>query len=129
MFDLNSIFEFSRNHCVAICAFLVPLNLLATSSVLLFLFLLRPLFSTRLVATVACFCALTLFLHVGTWLMVGVVMAPTFILLGLGTICLVINFSILIATERCQQLLQITARWVGDRLVSQKSTGEANLSR
>jgi ABC-type multidrug transport system permease subunit len=31
-------------------------------------------------------------LHVYTWFMIGVVMAPTYILLALGSICLGINF-------------------------------------
>lgn len=30
MFNINLLFEFSRNHCVAICALMVPASLLLT---------------------------------------------------------------------------------------------------
>ncbi len=93
MLDLNSIFEFSRNHCVAICAFLVPANLLATSFTILLLFFGKSEQLIPLAKTVAICLALTLFLHIGTWLIVGVVMAPTFILFGLGVTCLLINLT------------------------------------
>ncbi|MEE3718960.1 hypothetical protein V2H45_19630 [Tumidithrix elongata RA019] len=36
--------------------------------------------------------ALAMIFHVFTWFIVGVVMTPTFILLGLGGGCLAINF-------------------------------------
>jgi hypothetical protein len=39
--------------------------------------------------------AFSLFLHVATWLMIGVVMPPTFILLALGLTCLTINLKAL----------------------------------
>jgi len=92
MIDLNTIFEFSRNNCVAICAFLVPANLLLTLQTLVLTVLRRPQSQIRNAVLVACIPAVLVIFHVLTWLMIGVVMAPTFILLFLGGICLGINF-------------------------------------
>ena len=94
MFDIEPIFQFSRDNCVAICAFLVPANLIATISTIVLLVLQRPV-QLRFSATVATAFALTLFLHIATWFFVGVVTPVTFILAGLGTTCIVINLSII----------------------------------
>ena len=91
MFDLNTIFEFSRTNCVAICAFLVPANLLLTLQTIILTTLRRPQVQVRQAAILACIPAVVMVLHVFTWLMIGVVMAPTYILLWLGSTCLVIN--------------------------------------
>lgn len=91
MLDLNPLFEFSRTNCVAICAVLVPANLLATSQTLLLLWFRRPLKQVWLMVAIASFYALVMVLHVMTWLMIGVVMMQTFILLGLGAMCLCTN--------------------------------------
>jgi hypothetical protein len=91
MIDLTSVCEFSRNHCVAICAVLVPVNLVATSQSLLLLWFGRPLAQVGLMAGVASLYAGVMVLHVITWLAIGVVMLPTYILLGLGSTCLVTN--------------------------------------
>lgn len=99
MLDFTPVFEFSRNHCVAICAFLVPANLLATLQTFLLFFWKRPLSQVRLAAAFASIFAFTLFLHVGTWFIIGVVMIPTFVLLALGSICLLINFGLIYGTE------------------------------
>jgi len=76
MIDFNTLAEFSRNYCVSICAFLVPANLVTT------------------VLTV-------LFLYFG----IGVVMAPTFILFGLGLTCFVINLQAISDRQSLEQLL------------------------
>ncbi len=91
MFDFNTLFEFSRANCVAICAFLVPANLLCTLQTIIFTGLRRPKINVRQAAVLACIPALVMVLHVYTWFMIGVVMAPTYILLALGSICLGIN--------------------------------------
>lgn len=89
--DLSSIFEFSRQHCVAICSFLVPTTLLATLQTLILLFWQRPQFQVNLAGVVAsCFAAIII-LHVGTWLEIGVLTPVSFVLLALGTVCLVVN--------------------------------------
>lgn len=92
MFDFNTLFEFSRTNCLAICAFLVPANLLFTLQTMIFTGLRRPQTQVRQAAMLACLPALVMVFHVFTWWMIGVVMAPTFILLGLASTCLSINF-------------------------------------
>jgi hypothetical protein len=91
MFDYASIFDFSRHHCVAICAFLVPANLLATLQTLAMVLLIRPQSHIRWSVAIAASLALVLVLHVGTWFEIGIVTPVTFILLGLASTCLVLN--------------------------------------
>ncbi len=116
MLNFAPLFEFSRNQCATICAFLVPANLLATSQTLLLLFLQRPIPQIRLAAIFAGIFALTLFLHVDTWFAIGVVQTPTFILLGLGTTCLVINFWAITDSRSFQKLLQLATIAVSQKL-------------
>ena len=91
MFDFNALFEFSRVNCIAICAFLVPANLLFTLQTMILTGLRRPQRQVLAAAGLACIPALVMIFHVFTWWMVGVVMAPTFILLALASTCLSIN--------------------------------------
>lgn len=91
MFDFNTLAEFSRANCVSICAFLVPANLIATSLTIILTGLHRPQFRVWQAAGIASIPALVMVYHVFTWFLVGVVMAPTYILLWLGTTCLLIN--------------------------------------
>lgn len=91
MFDFNSLFEFSRTNCVAICAFLVPANLLLTTRTIVFTGLQRPQSQVQQAAIFACIPAVVMILHVYTWFMIGVVMAPTYILLGLASTCFATN--------------------------------------
>ncbi len=91
MFDFNSLFEFSRANCVAICAFLVPANLFLTLRTMVFTGLQRPQSQVQQAAVFACIPAVVMILHVYTWFMIGVVMAPTYILLWLGSTALSIN--------------------------------------
>jgi len=93
MIDLYLLFEFSRSHCGAICAVLVPVNLLTTGTTLLMLFGRCSEREIRLSGLIACGFALIMIAHVGTWLMIGVIMLPTFILLGLASLCLIVNLS------------------------------------
>lgn len=106
MFDLNTIFEFSRTNCVAICAFLVPANLLLTLQTIILTTLRRPQVQVRQAAILACIPAVVMVLHVFTWLMIGVVMAPTYILLWLGSTCLVINLWAITNSQSMVRLLQ-----------------------
>lgn len=91
VFDLEPLFEFSRSNCVAICAFLVPANLITTLQTMILVFLKRPILNVNLSAAIAITFALTLFLHVATWFVIGVVTPVTFILGALGTTCILIN--------------------------------------
>jgi uncharacterized membrane protein YdbT with pleckstrin-like domain len=91
MLDLTYLGEFSRTHCIAICSVLVPANLLATSQTLWMAWRQRPLRQLYLMAIVACLYSAVMVLHVMTWLWIGVVMLPTFVLFGLGCTCLLSN--------------------------------------
>lgn len=106
MFDLNTIFEFSRTNCVAICAFLVPANFLLTLQTIILTTLRRPQVQVRQAALLACIPAVVMVLHVFTWLMIGVVMAPTYILLWLGSTCLVINLWAITNSQSIVRLVQ-----------------------
>ncbi len=104
MFDLEPIFEFSRQNCVAICSFLVPANLLATLLTLVFLAMQRPLLQIKTVVTIGTILALSLFLHIATWFIIGVITPVTFILAGLGTTCLVIHLVAVVARKNINYL-------------------------
>ncbi|MGB5967329.1 MAG: hypothetical protein WBG70_03280 [Spirulinaceae cyanobacterium] len=95
MLDTSSLFEFSRSNCIAICAFLVPANLLATSQTLLYLLLRRPSSHLYLAVTLAVSLAVIMVCHVATWFVIGVVQIQTFVLFGLGSTCLVVNLGVI----------------------------------
>jgi predicted neutral ceramidase superfamily lipid hydrolase len=92
MLDFNILTAFSSTYCISICAFLIPANLLATSSTIIFTLLHRPAVQIWQAAGIASIFVLLMILHVVAWFMIGVVMAPTYILLGLASICLLANF-------------------------------------
>lgn len=88
---MNFLFKFSFDHCIAICAFLVPANLLLTLWTLLLVRQLRSSVQIYLATLTASLAALILLLHDFTWFAVGVVMVPSYILLVLACVCLSIN--------------------------------------
>lgn len=92
--------DLSRTHCLAICAFLVPANVLTTVVMLAMRLQGRPWGDRLPVALAAVLFATVMVLHVGTWFAVGVVMAPTYILLTLGLVCLWINGRALLTATR-----------------------------
>jgi len=91
MLDFNTVTEFSHTYCVAICAFLVPANLLTTLQTVILTKLNRPRIQVQASVLAASLCAMTMIFHVFTWFAVGVVMPPTFILLLMAVTCLTIN--------------------------------------
>lgn len=105
MFDFEPIFEFSRYNCVAICSFLVPANLLATITILVLVVRSQPLFKIRWTLAIASVLAITLFLHVSTWFIIGVITPVTFILFGLGTSCLLTNALVVNYRQEITQIL------------------------
>lgn len=107
MIDINILWEFSRNHCIAICAFLVPANLLATLLTMILVAVDRPRMQVWGAATGAFIPAIAMFLHVLSWFIIGVVMAPTYILLVLGCVCLLINFWAVSAPKTMSYLLRV----------------------
>ena len=58
---------------------------------MILVFLKRSFMAINLSAAIAISFALTLFLHVATWFVIGVVTPVTFILGALGTTCILIN--------------------------------------
>ncbi|MBD2481636.1 hypothetical protein [Planktothrix sp. FACHB-1365] len=117
MIDFTTIAEFSRNNCLGICAFLVPFNLLATLQTLIFIGLNRPQSQILLISGFASLYSGLMVLHVFTWFMIGVVMIPTYVLLLLGTTCLIINIG---AVKFPQSLRYIIGKTV---LFAQKIMG------
>ena len=91
MLDFNPLITFSHQHCVAICAVLVPFNLLLTLLTLVLVGFERPKLRVKQSTAVAIAGAVLMVLHVLTWLVVGIVQIQTFILLSLGLVCLWIN--------------------------------------
>jgi hypothetical protein len=91
MFDFASICDFSRAHCIAMCAFLVPANLLATLLTLSIAVLKLPRPRLWQSVSLATILAIVMVSHVLTWFMAGVVAAPTYILLALASTCLILN--------------------------------------
>lgn len=116
MFDPTSLLEFSRAHCVAICGGLVPLNLLLTLQTMILTGLQRPQRQVRLAAAFACLPAGVMVLHVWTWWMIGVVMAPTFILSGLACICVGINLWASLSPQTMAGILRGVWFWVMRRI-------------
>jgi hypothetical protein len=106
MFDLALLPELSRQYCVAICAFLVPANLLATLQTLAMTVLQNRSWLRQTVAIAGIGYAGLMVLHVFSWLSIGVIQAPTFILLSLGTVCFILNSWAMVRPHQLQQLLQ-----------------------
>ncbi|MBD2498750.1 hypothetical protein [Nostoc sp. FACHB-280] len=100
MLDFHTLAEFSRVNCVGICAFLVPANLIATLLTIILMALRRPISQLQLVVGIAIIFAVVMVLHVYSWFVVGVVLAPTYILLSLAITCLVVNIAVLIFHKR-----------------------------
>jgi prepilin signal peptidase PulO-like enzyme (type II secretory pathway) len=115
----NPLFEFSRANCAAICTFLVPANILCTLQTMVLAGRCRPHGQVRQAALLACIPAVVMVLHVGTWLMVGVVALPTFVLLGLGSLCLGTNAWAMARPESLagfvREILLRLGRWVRER--------------
>ena len=105
MLYLEPIFEFSRQNCITICSFLVPANLLATIMTLTLLGMQRPLSQMKVSVSFAIIFALTLFLHIATWFIIGVITPVTFILAGLGTTCLLINLVAIVYRKNIHYLI------------------------
>lgn len=117
MLTFHTLAEFSRTHCIAICAFLVPLNLVATLTTLILTGVRRSHSQVWSAATIASLPAVLMILHVYTWFIVGVVRVPTYVLLTLGATCLTINFWAVVHPQSMSQLLRNLWSWVGgDRL-------------
>lgn len=93
---MEFLFEFSRSHCIAVCAFLIPANLLVTLQAMIFTGIGRPIAQVGILSIATLTYATLMLLHVMSWWAIGVVMLPTYILPVLAGLCLVINLVCLI---------------------------------
>ncbi|MBE9103207.1 hypothetical protein [Vacuolonema iberomarrocanum] len=89
--DIATLADFSRQHCLGICAALVPANMIATLQTLIFAGTQRPRRELSCITTLSLLYATLMVLHVVSWFVVGVVMAPTFVLLSLALVCIGLN--------------------------------------
>jgi hypothetical protein len=106
MLELNSIAEFSRCHCIGICAVLVPTNLFLTIGTMLSTALGRSTSTIYTTVGLSILPAIVLLLHVITWWAIGVVMLPTYILPVLAITCLTINTYAVINPQQMGHLLR-----------------------
>ena len=107
MLDFNTVTEFSRTYCIAICAFLVPANLLTTLQTAILTGLNRPRIQVWGSVVVASLWATAMIFHVFTWFAIGVVMPPTYILLVMGITCLTINVWAIAHPASMMQLIRV----------------------
>ncbi|MGB3402335.1 MAG: hypothetical protein WBA77_06560 [Microcoleaceae cyanobacterium] len=113
-----TISEFSRQHCIAICGFLVPANLFATLQTMLLVGIQSTPRNQRIMVSVASIYATLIGLHVYTWFSIGVVMVPTYILLFLSSVCLGINFWAIAHPASLASLMQSLFKWAQKRLIN-----------
>jgi hypothetical protein len=92
MLDVSTLHEFSRCHCVAICAGLVPANLLLSASVIGLTMFDRSIALRQWLSIGGAGCCLLLIAHVMSWWLIGVVAPATFILPALGLISSAVNW-------------------------------------
>ncbi|MBW4580734.1 MAG: hypothetical protein KME42_14305 [Tildeniella nuda ZEHNDER 1965/U140] len=123
MFDFSNLLEFSHNHCIAICAALVPANVLSTFCAIVLVGLKRPRSQVWQVSGLASVFALLMVLHVLTWFIIGVVMMPTFVLLSLGGLCLSTNLWVILHPQSLRRVLASL-----NRRMQSLRTGTASLS-
>lgn len=114
---MDVLFDFSRSHCIAICSFLVPINLLLTLWTLLLVGWQQPVPQVYFSAIFTSLFAFTLLLHDFTWFSIGVVMAPTYILLALACVCFSLSLWAIVHPASMKQLSK-ELMWVGYRNMS-----------
>ncbi|MEG3933960.1 MULTISPECIES: hypothetical protein [unclassified Microcoleus] len=107
MIDFNTVTEFSHTYCIAICAFLVPANLLNTLLTAILTGLNRPRMQIWASVGVASLWATAMIFHVFTWFAIGVVMPPTYILLVMAITCLTINVWAIAHPASMMQLIRV----------------------
>lgn len=116
LFDLAAIADFSRQNCIGICAALVPANMIATLQTLIFAGMERPRWERYSITAMSMFYATLMVLHVVSWFVIGVVMAPTFILLGLGLVCVGLNSWAIAAPTSLSRVVRSLLMFVARRL-------------
>ncbi|MEG5066265.1 hypothetical protein QUB33_21845 [Microcoleus sp. B3-A4] len=120
MLDFNTVTEFSHTYCIAICAFLVPANLLTTLQTVILTALNRPRMQIWASVVVASLWATAMIFHVFSWFAIGVVMPPTYILLVMGITCLTINVWAIAHPASMMQLIRVAVSVVRGALQRKK---------
>jgi hypothetical protein len=120
--DFTNLLTFSHTHCVAICAFLVPLNLIATLQTIVLTVLQYPSRWRWQSMGLASLCAVVMVLHVVTWFVIGVVAVQTFVLFSLGGVCLAVNLWAVLHPESLRGLVVKVGRSLKPRSASSLST-------
>ncbi|MEG4839162.1 hypothetical protein [Microcoleus sp. B9-D4] len=120
MIDFNTVTEFSHTYCIAICAFLVPANLLTTLQTAILTGLNRPRMQIWASVVVASLWATAMIFHVFTWFAIGVVMPPTYILLVMAITCLTINVWAIAHPASMMQLIRVAVSVVRGAFRSKK---------
>ena len=120
MIDFNTVTEFSHTYCIAICAFLVPANLLTTLVTVILTALNRPRIQIWASVVVASLWATAMIFHVFCWFAIGVVMPPTYILLVMGITCLTINVWAIAHPASMMQLIRVAVSVVRGALQRKK---------
>jgi hypothetical protein len=127
--DFSFIAEFSRDRCIAICAFLVPANLLWTLQTLSLVARNRSQVTIRWSVAIATALAAILVVHVGSWFAIGVVTPVTFILLGMASTCLALNFWTTIYQSTFRDLLQVGQTYLYKTVLAARSRNNINPNR
>jgi hypothetical protein len=109
MMTIETLSEFSRDRCGSLCAFLVPANVLTALATLYFLYRGRSGARTLVTVSLGLFFATVMYLHIVTWLAIGVVMAPTFVLFALASVCLVLQLGAVLAGPTLARSLRSAA--------------------
>lgn len=116
----SALAEFSRAHCTAICAFLVPSTCLVTLQTLIWTGLGWSRWQTWGWIGLASGLAGTMVLHVLTWFALGVVRVPTFVLLGLVLLCMGCNLWALLRPQGLARVLRSLVLGVRGSLKGQR---------
>ncbi|UJB68482.1 hypothetical protein HRE53_18395 [Acaryochloris sp. 'Moss Beach'] len=91
MLSFNALLDFSRCNCVGICASLVPINILSTALSVYKVSRGHSPRSIHISIGFSSLAAVLLALHDLSWLIIGVIMAPTYILFTIAMVCLGFN--------------------------------------
>lgn len=104
-YPLEPLLHISHTYCLQICALLVPTNMAVTMASMLMVGLEVPRWRICAVASLGISLAITMVMHVLSWLLVGVVMLPTYVLLCLAGVCFSINMMLIYRQPMLRRLL------------------------
>lgn len=113
MLELNTIGEFSRCHCIGICAVLIPTSLSLASATILGTVTNRSIQLVRIAIFFGIITAILLLVHVATWLSIGVVMLPTFILPAIAISTLSIQIYALVNPQHLRNSILTIVKILG----------------